>query len=81
MELQQYYDLLADHDWYYAFSDSNSIFKRGANSYNSLVELSKLSSEHLDLFTKFKLWVQKSKNNKKPDRPGGPKKKLNDIGF
>lgn len=74
MTLQEYYDELDRHDWYYAFSDDGRVYDAGECASNRLRHLSKEiegGEELLVAFTKYHFsgpaW--KTPNQPKPIRP------------
>lgn len=47
--LKEYDQLLAAHDWYFAFSDDHGVFMRGERQADRLVDISKISDDHAKL--------------------------------
>ena len=62
MKLQEFYDLLEQHDWYYDYSDDFSIYSCGLENYKNLQRLSLLSKQHEELFVAYR----KHKSTGKP---------------
>lgn len=52
--LQQYWDSLNRHDWYYDYSDDHSVWQRGSAELSRLRAMSKQSPEHTAMFEGFK---------------------------
>lgn len=50
MTLQEYYDQLASHDWYYHFSDDGRVYNAGYQEQNALKEIAKKSPEFQALY-------------------------------
>lgn len=51
MNLQEYDHKLAGLDWYYAWSDDHSVFVAGDSAYQQMLDISKTTQQHGDLFT------------------------------
>lgn len=72
--LQEYWDQLNRHDWYYEYSDDHSVWQRGGAELGRLKALSDLTPEHRALwegFNKHMFSVEAWKTEKapKPERP------------
>lgn len=50
MQLKEYDNLLAQHDWYYNYSDDYTVWSKGDSSYQRLLDISKLTDDHAKLF-------------------------------
>lgn len=50
MTLLDFYDMLAKHDWYYAYSDDNRVYLAGERSRKELMAVAEESVEHADLY-------------------------------
>ena len=64
--MQEYYDLLEAHDWYYQYSDDHRVWRRGTGERDTLKKLSALSLRHRELFEAYY-------NHMDPADIGGPK--------
>lgn len=53
-DISNYYDMLDAHDWFHGFSDDPKLGERGRNHEAKLLEFTKLSPAHKDLFDAFK---------------------------
>lgn len=53
MSIQEYYDALEAHDWYYSFSDDMRKYKQGELARFSLETIAKQSPEHQKLYNAF----------------------------
>ena len=53
MTIQEYWDLLCKHDWYYEFTDDGKKHSQGSWERKAIVELSSTSTEFLKLYTDF----------------------------
>lgn len=79
MTLQEFWDMLDRHDWYYHFSDCSKTFSRGRQSENNLHSVATSNGpefkEMLDAFHTHKFSGEHYGTEKqpKPDRPGGPR--------
>lgn len=51
--LNEYYDELEQHDWFFEYSDDNRVWRAGVNNRNKLIEMSKESEEHKTLYDGF----------------------------
>lgn len=83
ISLQDYWDQLDRHDWYYQFSDDGGTYRWGSDNEKKLKKLAELSDDHKALYSAF---VQSKFNAStgfskdipaipKPDRPGSGKRK------
>ena len=52
--IQECWDQLRRHDWYYSYSDDHRSYTEGADAEARLRETSKLSPEHEKLWTDFR---------------------------
>ena len=67
MTLQQFYDALNRHDWFYMYSDDGYVSRRGAENMKRLSQIAQESAELNSLFLAF---VDHQHHNKpKPTRP------------
>lgn len=53
MTLEKYFEKLVYHDWYYHYSDDNSIFSEGHEEQEKLIRVSELTPDHLHLYRQF----------------------------
>lgn len=53
MNIQEYYDLLDKHDWFYQFSDDMSVYGAGEKAQKKIQTLSDTSTVHRDLYLSF----------------------------
>lgn len=53
VDIQLFYALLTQHDWYSGFSDSSEVYRRGAAERELLNEIGKQSPEHQALLDGF----------------------------
>lgn len=51
--LDEFQELLEQHDWYYTHSDDHSVWKRGEEMGRHIRRLADSSSEHLELYNKY----------------------------
>ena len=54
MTLNEFYDALKRHDWYYMYSDDGSVSRRGWDNHQVLTRTAKESVEHQAMFDGFK---------------------------
>ena len=74
IELQNLWDKLDGHDWFYHFSDSSKVFDRGVRAETDLsIESHRIGTDAVKMFEEFKRANDGSNKHKKPMRPGGPK--------
>jgi len=52
--LQEFYDALKRHDWYYMFSDDGNVLRRGWDNLQILTRTAKESVEYQAMFDGFK---------------------------
>ena len=74
MNLNEFYDALENHDWFWMFSDDLKVKKNGENAEYELNEIAKLSSDHQDLLNAFRAYhfsgePWKTERCPKPNRP------------
>lgn len=74
MTLNEYYVLLANHDWFYQFSDDDRAFRAGRDGFNKLKTIAFESPEHQKLFEDWTHHVfsgpsYKTEKQPKPVRP------------
>lgn len=48
--LKDYYQMLANHDWYFNYSSDSKVYRRGQESFAKLSMITKESEEHNKLF-------------------------------
>jgi hypothetical protein len=65
--LQEFYDRLERHDWYYEFSDDFNVWKRGDEEGDKLRRISYLSPAHKKLYDQFVSY--KFESDPKPIKP------------
>lgn len=53
MTLEDFEELLKSHDWLYYFSDSISVYKKGKENHDKLIEISKQSPEYQKLYSEY----------------------------
>jgi|TARA_Y100000310_G_scaffold44394_1_gene41431 hypothetical protein len=53
MTLQEFWDMLNRHDWYYQFSDDHRIWSEGSKNSDQIRLLSDISPEHKKLYEGF----------------------------
>lgn len=77
MNLADYWDGLNRHDWYYMYSDNDSVYRKGSENEARLARISKESPEHAKLWEGFNKhhfsglpW--KTPKAPKPRRPAEP---------
>lgn len=54
MKLEEYEQMLKNHDWFYEFSDDPTVYRTGQENSKQIYATSKQSEEHLELFDKYK---------------------------
>ncbi len=59
---EDFINLHADHDWFYEFSDSSSVYDRGYANFQELVKISKTNEDLSKLFELYMKWKYKQKN-------------------
>lgn len=74
LTLQAFYDRLERHDWYYDWSDDNSVWRRGRAEATALKAISQQSPEHMALFTAYSVhkFTGKPWGNEQQPKPGRP---------
>lgn len=76
MTLAKYYDLLDKHDWYYEYSDDNSVWRQGLSYSNMLIRISNEKPEYKEMYLAFKAHHYSGKpwpteQSPKPNKPIG----------
>ena len=74
MNIQEYYDLLDEHDWFYQFSDDMRVYNAGNVAQKKIQHLSETSTVHRDLYLSFQGYIfsgpsYKTAHLTKPVRP------------
>jgi hypothetical protein len=54
LTLQEYWDLLSVHDWFYDFSDDPSVVRRGGIEQARVDSIARQSNQHYTLLIQFK---------------------------
>lgn len=55
--LSKYYDMLANHDWYYDYSDDHSVWQKGRDASSQLRRIADLNGqEYIDLIREFRAY-------------------------
>lgn len=72
--LQEYWDQLDLHDWFYSYSDDNRVWKRGEAEKSALLAIAKSSPEHQALYDGFHKhhFSGKAWNTEKAEKPARP---------
>lgn len=71
-DIKTFFNLLKDHDWYYSFSDDNSVWERGEKKQRELALLSKESEQHTKLFNDYLAAVNRNIRGEGWDPPECP---------
>jgi hypothetical protein len=72
VSLQDFYDMLNTHDWFYEFSDDNRVWNEGIRAEAKLLLIASTSDKHTELFKKFNKWCNESIKGNKTDKPVKP---------
>jgi hypothetical protein len=67
MTLNEFYKMLAGHDWYYQYSDDHGVWRRGQDRYDTIAMVAKESPEHQKLFEDYSDYIFRS--SEKPPAP------------
>jgi hypothetical protein len=67
MTLQEFYDLLDQHDWYYQYSDDRSVYNRGKEQQAKIEAQASGRREFKLLLEAFRSYIRGS--GPKPERP------------
>ena len=67
MTLQEYDKQLANHDWYYAWSDDPSVYRSGERAQDSIVRLRDISGAHATLLDAYNQHYFSGKHFGTPD--------------
>lgn len=73
-DLQSYYDELANHDWFYEYSDDHSVWRKGSSAQTQLRAKSNKAPEHLSLYNAWSSYMFSgdafgTEKQPKPERP------------
>ena len=70
MNIQEFYDELEKHDWFYAYSDDHRVWKKGADNRMRLLRLISENGEQFEkLYDDFAKYIWDK--TEKPQRPTG----------
>lgn len=84
MDLNEYYDELCHHDWFYSYSDDHRVWKRGHSREAFLRAIAQESEEHKRLWEQFNNYAFSgpgfgTEKAPKPVRPGaGPEQQTDE---
>jgi hypothetical protein len=53
MALSEYYEALANHNWYYEYADDHDVWISGSESLSQLIDASRTSDEHRLLYESY----------------------------
>lgn len=69
--LKEFWDQLNNHDWYYQYSDDNSVWRRGQAAREGLQRAAKTSPEHQKMYDGFfsHVFNHSGEEKPKPERP------------
>ena len=67
MTLNEFYTVLANHDWYYQYSDDHRVWRNGQSNFDRIRMLSKESPEHTKLLEEYSSYVFRDAD--KPAKP------------
>ena len=67
MDLKQFDELLAGHDWHYDYSDDYSVWTRGMNESRFIAVIAKSSDAHRALFNAWQEYIHIDHDNAKLD--------------
>lgn len=72
--LQEFYDLLDKHDWYYMMSDDNGVERKGSVAMVKLGRIAQQSPAHTELLAQFHQfhWTGKPWNTEQAPKPKRP---------
>ena len=73
LALQEFYDELERHDWFYFYSDDRRAYSAGQSNETKLSNKSTTNPEFRKLYVAYKDWKNSNGAVLKPARPGGPK--------
>lgn len=63
ISLNEYFNLLAQHDWHYDYSDNHRIWEKGFIERKKLVRLTEESRDHKELYD---IWYAHKYHDKEP---------------
>lgn len=69
LTLQEFYDLLANHDWYYQWSDDMRAYRAGQANEKVIEALAEQSDEHKKLYEEYSLAMFSGNIFGCPDHP------------
>lgn len=74
MELQEYYEELGKHDWFYQYSDDHSVWRHGESARARLASIANQSPEHRALWDGFNkhMFSGDAWGTEKAPKPGKP---------
>ena len=71
--LSQYWDMLSQFDWFYAWSDSMRVYRAGEVAEEALKALTGLGAEYADLYARFRAHKYSGAPFGKPEAPKPPR--------
>lgn len=72
MTLQEYYDALESHDWYWHMADRNEYHRAGEYAESRLIGIAKQSPEHQALFNAWEAYMFPGHGSPKLPKPKRP---------
>ena len=65
--LNEFYNMLSSHDWYYQYSDDHRVWRNGQDQYDKITTIATESLDHHLLFEGFAKYI--FKDGDKPAKP------------
>jgi len=65
--LPEFYSMLANHDWYFEYSDDHKVWSRGRASRDRIFQVSKETPEHSKLYEEYFNYA--FREGTQPERP------------
>ena len=66
MTIEEYYDALACHDWYYNYSDDHGVWQKGLAESRRLQAVCQENDVFTDMYTDFVNWTNNPREIRKP---------------
>ena len=61
VNIRDYFENLSNHDWYYEYSDDQSVYKRGSYAKSALLRTAGTHSTYKEMYKQFAKWVREER--------------------
>ena len=60
--IREYFNRLRNHDWYYDYSDDHSVWKRGNESRDRLLNTAAENTQYKEMYNEFVKWMRQERD-------------------